>query len=53
VAQALVDDLGADRLLELTAGGDPSALAAEQQTEYFGAVDAAAQSCGVPIELVR
>jgi hypothetical protein len=53
VAQAIVDDLGADRLLELTAGGDPTALSPELQAEYFGAVDAAARSCGVPPELVR
>ena len=53
VAQALVDDLGADRLLEVTGNGDPTSVSPEMQEEYAAAVDAAASACGVPPELVR
>ncbi|HJR25515.1 MAG TPA: hypothetical protein VJ804_08585 [Acidimicrobiales bacterium] len=53
LAQALVDDLGAGRLLEVTGNGDPTSVPPEMQEEYVTAVDAAAAACGVPPELVR
>jgi hypothetical protein len=48
IAQAVVDDIGIDRLTELTAGGEFADAGVEAQQEITAALIAAAGTCGVP-----
>jgi hypothetical protein len=53
VAQALVDAMGAEKLLEVSPVDGTSTASAELQQQYATALDGAASACGVPAELVR
>ena len=53
VAQALVDAMGAEALLEVSPVDGASTASAELQEQYATALDGAAVACGVPAELVR
>lgn len=50
VAQAVVDEVGVEALLEGGADGDFSTASPELQQQVVASITAAAQTCGVPLE---
>jgi hypothetical protein len=50
IAEQVVDDIGADRLIELTGAGDFADAPPEVQAEIGAALSTAAGACGVPLD---